>query len=78
MPDPKIIGLLAMVSLLVGYGALSIGMDQIKEDYDSNSRLSDLLRPSVFPRRAMYEIPREWKNGGKKYSKRVWTNKKNK
>lgn len=59
MPDPKIIGLHA-VSLLVGYGVLSIGMDHVKQEYDSNGRLSDLLRPSVLPRRAMYEVPREW------------------
>ena len=52
MPDPKIIGLLAL-SLLVGYGALSIVMDQVKEEYNSDDRLHDILRP--FLPRAMYK-----------------------
>ena len=78
--DPKIIGLLAVASLLVGYGILSIGMDQIKSESETSGRLSDLLRPSVLPRKALYEKPRDFELGGKrtkrhreskKYSKKV-------
>lgn len=72
--DPKIIGLLAVASLLVGYGILSIGMDQIKAESETSGRLSDLLRPSVLPRRAIYEIGgkrTKRHRESKKYSKKV-------